>query len=94
MLWLKSTGEIHQIKRSWGIKNINIDINIDGLDLKTKEQLLTYQSDKNIEEGWFYDLSDGSTVKEDEVIVGTEDIRDYKINKLAMGLIKDILLKI
>jgi len=99
---VKKTGEESKIKKSWGIKTINIELDIDvKADLivetgflngevctftkeldKEKLDLPPGVSEENLVDNWFYELDNGDKVVKDDVIIGVEDIRDYKINQL------------
>jgi hypothetical protein len=102
---IKKTGKEAKIKSSWGIKTINISINLeddnDSLSKvvsKYKEEItftkeidtdkldlpISVNKDKPKEwlDNWFYELDNGEKVTKDEVVTGTDNIRDYKINQI------------
>jgi len=98
---VKKTGEESIITKSWGIKTINISIDIDNdflkdtLDKYKEEITFTKEIDKldlpiNVNkdepkewvDNWFYELDNGEKLTKDEVITGTNEIRDYKINQI------------
>ncbi len=83
---LISTGEEVEITSSYGIKmfSLSIDIELGNIELSDTNSRFVYNNSEHDteDEGWFYILSNGLKVSDDEVITDKNDIRDYKIDKL------------
>jgi hypothetical protein len=95
---VKKTGEEAKITKSWGVKTINVSIDLDGESLsnlisKYKEEItftkeldlpisVNKEEPKEWLDNWFYELDNGDKVTKDDVITGSEDIRDYKIDQI------------
>jgi hypothetical protein len=85
---VKSTGETLEITSHYEIKTISVDIKLpDGLDIDlfNKYSGITFSHNYEIDttkEGGHWTLSDGNKYTDDELIVGVENIRDYKISKI------------
>jgi hypothetical protein len=71
---IKETGQILDIKENWMKSLVTSSFNFD--DLETKEF-------KNKSLGRFYVLSDGIEYPEDELIIGTDNIREFKLKGIV-----------
>ena len=71
---IKETGQILDIKENWMKSQITSSFSFD--DLETKEF-------KNKSLGRFYVLSDGIEYPEDELIIGTDNIREFKLKGIV-----------
>jgi hypothetical protein len=77
---IKENGTIEHIKESWGKLIISLSIDLPE-EMNPQEGKFTHKSDdKKI--GWWYTLKNGADYHEDELIIGTEEIRDFKINQI------------
>jgi len=79
---VRKTNEILDIENHWVIKKMKLSIEFPGFDdLNTVlEENYEYKDTKEIhDEGDHYILSDGKKYVSDELIVGLDNIRDYKI---------------
>lgn len=72
---VKETGEVLDIKETWGTMIMNMIISGENI---------SYDSD-HIGDN-YYKLSDGCTYIEKELIIGIDEIRDYKLKKLKNNL--------
>ena len=70
---IKETGQILDIKENWMKSQVTSSFSFD--DLETKEF-------KNKSLGRFYVLSDGIEYPEDELIIGIDAIREFKLNNI------------
>jgi hypothetical protein len=70
---IKETGQILDIKENWMKSQVTSSFSFD--DLETKEF-------KNKSLGRFYVLSDGIEYPEDELIIGQDNIREFKLNNI------------
>jgi hypothetical protein len=71
---IKETGQILDIKENWMKSQVTSSFSFD--DLETKEF-------KNKSLGRFYVLSDGIEYPEDELIIGTDNIREFKLKGIV-----------
>jgi hypothetical protein len=71
---IKETGQILDIKENWMKSYVTSSFRFD--DLETKEF-------KNKSLGRFYVLSDGIEYPEDELIIGIDAIREFKLNNIV-----------
>lgn len=71
---IKETGQILDIKENWMKSQITSSFRFD--DLETNEF-------KNKSLGRFYVLSDGIEYPEDELIIGTDNIREFKLKGIV-----------
>lgn len=71
---IKETGQILDIKENWMKSQVTSSFRFD--DLETKEF-------KNKSLGRFYVLSDGIEYPEDELIIGTDNIREFKLKGIV-----------
>ena len=77
---IKESGETNQVVRAYGKITISLDVDLPS-DITTESGKYTKESDdKKI--GWWYTLENGTEFHEDELIIGTDEIRDYKINQI------------
>lgn len=82
---VKKTGDILDVKSEYKIMKMEMSISfdIDESDISNVEnKVWTKPFDKK--EGCHYVLSDDQTYFEDDVIVGTDNIRDWKIDNLEL----------
>ena len=78
---IRETGEEHTIVKSYGTFTIGIDIK--SYQIKEKE-IINMESDISEKaDGWYYILDNGEEFKENEIIIGVDNIRDYKINQIT-----------
>jgi hypothetical protein len=83
------TGEILNIEQKIFMVNVSIDIESKSYE-RIKEYLKFDNEDKdisdkedNIEKNHiYYRLSDGNTYREDEIIIGLDNIRNFKLETL------------
>lgn len=83
---LKENGEQSVIVNTYGVYTIKVSFdNLEGIGEETlklyKQQQLNEDNTKK-KDGWYYTLENGNNIHEDDVIVGKDDIRDYKIKKI------------
>ena len=71
---IKETGQILDIKENWMKSQVTSSFSFD--DLETKEF-------KNKSLGRFYVLSDGIEYPEDELIIGIDAIREFKLKGIV-----------
>jgi hypothetical protein len=95
---VKKTGEESKIKKSWGIKTINVkeDFIVETGFLNGEVCTFTKVfntenldlppgvSGENLIDNWFYELDNGDKVTKDDVVTGVEDIREYKISNIIV----------
>jgi hypothetical protein len=79
---IKETGEEEVIQSAYGVVTYHLSFD---LDLDIKETMKFTHSDTK-PEGWYYTTKDGKEYHEDKLIVGKDNIRDYKINQIDNGL--------
>jgi hypothetical protein len=87
---IKETGEQSTIKTSYGVFEISLeikDIKMDSVEKEITENWFQKYVFKDVDKisekpGWHYHLENGKKVHEDDVIVGKEEIRDFKINQI------------
>lgn len=88
---IKETGEILDIKSKF--QKMKLKIDIDNFPDYLKESLKGFEDDVWIKsdpdkyqiknnEGSYYILSDGGKYQDDEVIVGLDNIREYKLKNI------------
>lgn len=81
---VKETGETKEVKSHYSVSYITASFTFDlgdGQGEEMKEMKFVHDSMPQ-EEGEYYTLDDGKTYHEKDVIVGTEEIRDSKLNSL------------
>lgn len=81
---VKETGELYQVESQYSVKYMTMSFTFD-MDEDQSENLkeMTFVHDSEPEEeGEYYTLSDGKVYHEKNVIVGTEEIRENKLNSL------------
>lgn len=81
---IKETGETKEVKSQYSVSYITTSFTFDLGEEKSddiKEMTFVHNSVPK-EEGEYYTLDDGKTYHEKDVIVGTEEIRDSKLNSL------------
>lgn len=81
---IKETGETKEVKSQYSVSYITASFTFDLGEEKSddiKEMTFVHNSVPK-EEGEYYTLDDGKTYHEKDVIVGTEEIRDSKLNSL------------
>ena len=86
---VKKTNEIFDVEKHWIVKKMSITINLpDDLKDILGDQIAQYECDhkdtnpKEHKEGDHYILSNNEYYISDELIVGIDNIRDYKIRLL------------
>jgi hypothetical protein len=83
---IKETGKEDTIKDAYSVVTYNVsftyDIN-DISDMVEEDMIFTHHDTKP--EGWYYITPEGKEYHEDKLIVGKDDIRDYKINQINNG---------
>ena len=75
LVLIKSTGDVHKVKHKYAKMYISGSWHF-GENEKNKEEFKTENKE------WFYLLDNGESYKEDELILGKENIREYKIKKI------------
>lgn len=80
---IKKTGEILNTNNGFEIKHISFSFKFDLKDVKDNiEEELTYTQtnlSKTDKEGKYYTSDNGETYHESEVVIGLDEIREYKI---------------
>ena len=87
---IKETGEQSIIKGSYGIFQIEMNLELEDLNKESTKKIyedfyqkFTFRSDEPREEnGWHYVLDTGQKLHESDVVVGKDIIRDYKIEQI------------
>jgi len=80
---VKETGELHQVESQYVVKHMTMTFNFDTEEKSEDfEEMLFVHDSEPQEEGEYYTLDDGKVYHEKDVIVGTEEIRDSKLNSL------------
>ncbi len=88
---VKETGELLEIEKHWIVKKMSFTIELpDDMSSDIKEKFEKFSGefdmkDENPKEhknGDHYILSDGNRYMGEELIVGLDNIRDYKINQI------------
>jgi hypothetical protein len=88
---VKETGELFDIKNHWIVKKMTFTIDMpDDMDIDVKEKFEKFSGDFSIKDdnlkehkdGDYYILSDGNQYMGEELIVGLDNIRDYKISQI------------
>ena len=79
---IKETGEEDVIQNAYGLITYHMSFEMDwDEDFDIKDDLhFTYGDSKK--EGWYYTIKNGKEYHEDKLIVGRDNIRDYKIDLL------------
>lgn len=82
-LIVKETGELINIKNEFQIKHMSFSFEFDLEDVvkdKIEELTFTHPGDsKTDQEGKYYTGDNGETYHESEVVVGLDEIREYKL---------------
>lgn len=81
---IKETGEIFDVRQTYKKMWMSFEINFSDV-LKTdevKEETWTKSSVSNEAEGTYYILSDDNKYFEEELVVGMDNIRDWKIKNI------------
>lgn len=81
---VKDTEKVFDVDQHFTVRSFSMEIeyDIDSEELKdVKDSTWVFNGDTP-QEGEYYKLSDGKTYSVDDVVVGSDNIRDYKINKL------------
>jgi len=78
---VKKTGELLDVKSIRKEVTISIEFPKD-LDIDVKEQTYNLKLDNYVYTDGDVELSDGNLYKRKDLIVGLEDIRDYKIKNI------------
>lgn len=76
---IKENGTTEHIVRSYG--KLIVSLSIDLPEMNLKEGKFTHKSDDK-KDGWWYTLKNGTEYHEDDLIIGTEEIREFKINQI------------
>ena len=80
---VKETGELHQVESQYVVKYMTMSYTFDtGEKNEDFEKMLFVHDSEPQEEGEYYTLDDGKVYHEKDVIVGTEEIRDSKLNQI------------
>lgn len=85
---IKKTGEILDIVNQYSIKMMTISIDLpDALKDTLSEKIMEFEQkfeykDNDDKEGDYFTLSDGKKYHEDELIVGLDNIREYKLKNI------------
>jgi hypothetical protein len=78
---IKETGQILDIKENWMKSQVTSSFSFD--DLETKEFKNKSLGRFYVSLGRFYVLSDGIEYPEDELIIGTDNIREFKLKGIV-----------
>jgi len=85
------TGEILDIENHWLTKKMTLSINMpDDMDIEIREKIENYISEFEIKEvnpkehkdGHHYILSDGKEYMREDLIIGVDYIREYKLKNI------------
>jgi len=83
---IKKTGEIFDVVSEYSMMNISIELPIElGEKIKDIQETWTYNGDNQIKmttgkpKEDYYVLSNGETHEVDDLIIGLDDIRDWKL---------------
>jgi hypothetical protein len=81
---VKETGELHKVESQYVVKHMTMTFNFDMNEEQSEhfEEMLFVHDSEPQEEGEYYTLDDGKVYHEKDVIVGTEEIRDSKLNQI------------
>jgi hypothetical protein len=79
---VKETGETKEVKSQYSVSYITASFTFDLGDGEEMKEMKFVHDSVPQEEGEYYTLDDGKTYHEKDVIVGTEEIRDSKLNSL------------
>lgn len=80
---IKETGEVKEVKGMWQKQTISFDLTFDTDNIDDDSEKVFYHegsSDYNVND---VELSDGKTYKKSELIIGADNIRDYKIKNIT-----------
>ena len=72
---IKDTGELLDIRQTYQVVKMNFTFDLEGKIESGNEKDFKYEPN-------YYTLSDGKEYHEDDVIVGTDNIRDWKIKNI------------
>lgn len=77
------TGEILDIEFQYLTKKVNISFVLEEISSNFESQILAFEKESSEDkEGNFYVLSNGQKYSEDELIIGLDSIREYKLKKI------------
>lgn len=80
---VKNTGEIFDIENRYLFSPITININLDD-NKPLKEDLSKWEKKtESTKPGTYFVLSNKKKYHEDDIVVGIDNIRDYRINDLT-----------
>jgi len=82
---IRETQKEERVVRSYGKTKISIDFKLDGFEselVETTVMKFKKECPDDRIDGWYYTLSDGKEYHENDLIIGREEIRDHKIQKL------------
>lgn len=82
---IKDTNEEHQIMGEYSVHFVTCSIEIESpLEEMDSHNFIFSHKDKNskTKEGEYFNLSNGESYHIDDVIVGEENIREYRLNKI------------
>lgn len=85
---IKETGEVKEVKSMWQTQTVSFDFTFDTDDVvnndneKYTNKVFYHEGSKdyNLDD---VELSDGKTYKKSELIIGTDNIRDFKIKNIT-----------
>lgn len=77
------TGEVLDIEFQYLTKKVNISFVLEEISSNFESQILAFEKESSEDkEGNFYVLSNGQKYQEDELIIGIDNIREYKLKKI------------
>lgn len=77
---VKETGQIIDIEDRWSVHYVSFSLDFENVETIKLPEMLTYtHGESSGKEGQYYLTSDGQKLHEDDVIVGLDEIREYKI---------------
>ena len=84
---IKKKGEVKEVKSMWHIQTVSFDFKFDTdyVDIDTEKytnKVFYHEGSKDYNTDYI-ELSDGKTYKKSELIIGADNIRDYKIKNIT-----------
>jgi hypothetical protein len=77
---IKKTGEIVDIQDQWSLRYVSFSIDFENVETMKLPESSTYtHSESSGKVGYYYLTTDGRKFHEDDVVVGLDEIREYKI---------------
>lgn len=91
---IKETGEVKEVKGIWQTQTVSFDFTFDTDDVDNNTDDVDNNTEKYTNKIFYHEgskdynlddveLSDGKTYKKSELIIGADNIRDYKIKNIT-----------